>query len=398
MPPTPNPASLRATARRGVFFVALVLLAPPVAEATPQFARRYERPCGSCHLLPPALNEHGLAFQASGYLLPSRPETTRPRERSHLLPMAAWLTARSEDQAAPGASDLYLPKVELISGGRWGESWSYFVEWRPVSLSLRRDGSLQDRGGRFEDLFVERSLGERHALRVGQFRSLNQVDVSLRLSASEPLLFNNGLPTGSHRSARLASLDRFSPAARSPSIGYSFRSRAEAGTGDGLFAFVSLPFVGELSIPLSAEASREASFELQGPPKGVYVETFNRRGLRSFGGHVFVADEAWLATAVGVFDLRGWLLTGGVGTDHRDGAGSRWRGSAQLERFFTGPGDARFAPGLRVEDVGGDGNRATLVPYLALAAPSTRYTYLLQLEWRSEESGDSLVVDLSAIF
>jgi hypothetical protein len=375
----------------------LALLAPLAALATPQFARRYERTCGSCHLLPPALNEHGLAFQASGYVAAVPAEPVTP-QTAHHLPMAAWLTARYEDQASPGAADLYLPKVELISGGRLGEAWSYFVEWRPVSLSLRGNGTLQDRGGRFEDLYVERSVGARHALRAGQFRSLNQVDVSLRLSTSEPSLFNNGLPTGTHADPRLTGLDRFSPAARSPGISYSFRSLAAPSAGDGLFAFVTVPFVGELSIPLSAAASRDASFELQGPPKGLYLESFYRRGLRSLGGHVFVADEAWLATAVGVLDRRGWLLTGGVGADEREGLGSRWRGSGQVERFFDGPGGARIAPGLRVEDVSGDGSRATFVSYLALAAPSTRYTYLLQLEWRSEERGDSLIVDLSALF
>jgi hypothetical protein len=385
-----------AQARQPLLLLFVLLLAPVAAEATPQFARRYERSCGSCHSLPPALNERGLAFQASGYQLPG-PQQAEPRERAHLLPMAAWLTARFEDQAG-GAADLFLPKVELISGGRFGQSWSYFAEWRPVSLSLRADGSLQDRGGRFEDLFVERALGDRHAVRVGQFRSLNQVDVSLRLSASEPLLFNHGLPTGTRADPRLAGLDRFSPAARSPAVGYSLRSLPGASASDGLFTFVTLPFVGELSIPLSPAASRDASFELHGPPKGVYLESFYRRGLSSLGGHVFVADEGWLATALGVFSLDGWALTGGAGRDERDGADPRWRGSAQLERVFDGPRGSRAAPGLRVEDVSGDGNRAAIVPYFAVAAPNTRYTYLLQLEWRSEERGDSFVIDLSALF
>jgi hypothetical protein len=374
-------------------------LAVSTAEATPQFARQHERSCTSCHLLPPLLNENGLAFQASGYLPPAQPPPAATEaQRSHLIPLAAWITVRHEDQAAGGASDLYLPKVELVSGGRLGARWSYFAEWRLVSFSLAADGSLGDRGGRFEDLFVERSLGEGHALRVGQFRSLNQVDVSLRLSASEPSLFNHALPTGSHGDPRLAGLARFSPAARSPSLGYSWRALGGERASDGLFHFVTLPFVGELSIPLSREASSSASFELAGPPKGVYVESFYRRGLRSVGGHLFVADEGWLATAVGTLNVGDLLLTGGAGIDERDDFGSRWRGSAQAEYLFRAPRGSRVAPGLRVEDVGEDGRRPAYVPYLALAAPNTGYTYLLQLELRSEESGESFVVDLSAIF
>ncbi|MGH2535245.1 MAG: hypothetical protein ACRDJW_23535 [Thermomicrobiales bacterium] len=377
----------------------VVGLSPAVAEATPQFARRYERSCASCHLLPPALNQDGLAFQAGGYLAPGEPAQEAPKvARPHQLPLAAWITTRFEDQGSGGASDLFLPKVELISGGRWGEAWSYFVEWRPVSLSLGSDGALRDRGGRFEDLFVERSSGGRQALRVGQFRAVNQVDVSLRLSASEPLLFNHGLPTGTHSDPRLTSLDRFSPAARSPGLGYSLRSIAGSQRGDGLFHFLTLPFVGELSIPLSPEASESASFELLGPPKGVYLETFYRQGLRSIGGHVFASDDAWLATALGVFDVGKLLLTGGFGVDDRDGFGSRWRGSAQAEYFFAPSRHLHVAPGLRVEEVGHDGGRPALLPYLALAAPGTRYTFLVQLEVRSEERGESLIFDLSAIF
>lgn len=380
----------------GAFAVAL---APPAAEATPQFARRFDRACTSCHLLPPALNENGLAFQASGYLPPEDAAPPGPATaRSHLIPLAAWVTTRYEEQPAGGPSELHLPKVELVSGGRLGADWSYFAEWRIVSLSLGADGELRDRGGRFEDLFVERSFGEGHAVRVGQFRALNQVDVSLRLSASEPLLFNPSLPTGSRDEPRLAGLDRFSPAARSPSLGYSWRSIGGERAGDGRFHFVTLPFVGELSIPLSREASSSASFELHGPPKGVYLETFRRRGLSSVGGHAFVADEGWLATAVGALAVGDLLLSGGAGFEDRDAGGSRWRGSAQAEYLVRAPHRVRLAPGLRVEDVGEDGRRPTYVTYFALAAPNSRYTYVLQIELKSEEVGESLVVDLSAIF
>ena len=62
-------------------------------------------------------------------------------------PFSVWITARFEDQGSGGANDLLLPKVELITGGTLGEQWSYFAEWRIVSLSLNSDRSLNDRGG-----------------------------------------------------------------------------------------------------------------------------------------------------------------------------------------------------------------------------------------------------------
>ena len=296
-------------------------VAPPASEATPQFARTHQLRCTACHLLPPRLNAEGLAFQASGYVLPERLRRQRRVDapRFATVPFAVWIAGRFEDQGSGGINDLLLPKVELITGGTLGEQWSYFAEWRIVSLSLNADGSLKDRGGRFEDLFVQRTIGTRHALKVGQFRSLNQVDVSLRLSPSEPLLFKNGLRTDSDPDPRINSLLRFSPASRSPSIGYSFRSIEGRSASDGLFHYVTLPFVGELSIPLSSEASKNASFELQGPPKGVFLETFYRSGQKSIGGHVFYDDDAWLATVLGTYDWRSVLVTAGLGADQDHG-------------------------------------------------------------------------------
>ena len=293
---------------------------------------------------------------------------------------------------------MLLPKVELITGGTLGEQWSYFAEWRIVSLSLNSDRSLKDRGGRFEDLFVQRNIGTRHALKVGQFRSLNQVDVSLRLSPSEPLLFKNGLPSGSDPDPRINSLLRFSPSSRSPSIGYSVRSIEGSRASDGLFHYVTLPFVGELSIPLSSEASNTASFELQGPPKGVFVETFYRSGQKSVGGHVFYDDDAWLVTALGTYDWRSFLVTAGLGVDDQDLGISRTRASLEVEYLLTGTSDLRAAAGFRIEEVSDDGNRTAYVPYFVLAGPNTQHTFLFQLQYKDQQGSNTVAVDLSMLF
>ncbi|MEE9218944.1 MAG: hypothetical protein V3U98_07735, partial [Acidobacteriota bacterium] len=214
--------------------VTLLAIATP-ARATPQFARTHQLNCTACHVVPPMLNENGLAFQARGYQLPRALRSTDSNKdefRPRTIPMAVWITARDEDQGSAGASELFLPKVELISGGRIGKQWSYFVEWRIVSLSLNADGSQKDRGGRFEDLFFNWNAG-RHSARVGQYRTINQVDVSLRLSPSDPLLFKTGLRTGSDPDPRLDSLNRFSPSSRSPSLGYSFQSITGKRASDG---------------------------------------------------------------------------------------------------------------------------------------------------------------------
>lgn len=384
--------------RRSLIGLAIALLAFPVASwATPQFARVHQADCSTCHVVPPMLNETGLAFEARGYRLPVEPQSSHGTESVGAVPVAAWITGRFEDQGRGGASDALLPKVELISGGPLGESGSYFAEWRIVSLSLNGDGSLRDRGGRFEDLFADWSSG-RHGFKVGQYRSLNQVDVSRRLSASEPELFGNGLRTGDdYHDPRLASLSRFSPSSRSPSIGWSYRSIAGEGAADGLFHHLTVPFTGELSIPLSAEARDTASFELAGP-KGLYAETFYRTGRRTLGGHVFVSDASWLATVLGTYDWRDLFVTAGVGVDDQEERDTRGRSTLQAEYLFRRSDRWRAAVGLRIEEVSGDGRRASYVPYAAVAGPNTLHTLLFQIQYKDREGSDSFVFDVSLLF
>jgi len=385
---------------RPVLFFLLTLGGLQPALAIPEFARRFDLECTACHSIPPKLNAAGHAFRASGYREPGlvSGHGNEPRGRLDTVPFATWITLRHESRGG-GVDDTFLPKVELISGGPIGNRASYFVEWRVVSESLRGDGSFQDRGGRFEDLFLEWALTPSQTIKVGQFRSLNQVDVSLRLSPAEPLVFKNGIPTGTDSDPRLQSLMSFSPSSRSPSLSWSFRSRTGKRPSDGLFHFVTVPFAGEFSIPLSDEASDEASFELAGP-KGVYAETFWRRGVRSVGGHAFVENDHWLATAVAVWEfLEAIEITGAVGVEHRDDLGeNRVRSSLQGEYLWMRGARWRSAAGLRVEEVSDDGGSRTLVPYAVAAFPNRRYTVLVQAEYRDQDGTDVFVLDLSAIF
>lgn len=368
------------------------------ANAIPLYAQRHATTCTACHSIPPSLNQDGLAFKANGYRLPPGIE---PQRSEAAVPFSTWITGRFEDRANPGPSDSFLPKVELIAGGPIGAKLSYFVEWRLVSQSLRGDGTFQDRGGRFEDLFLEWSVADRHTVTFGQFRSLNQVDVSRRLSPSEPLLFRNGLPTGSSNDPdrRIASLSRFSPSSRSPGIGYTFQSMTGERTSDGLFHHVILPFIGELSIPLGSEARDEASFELTGPPKGIFLETYYRRGLDSFGVHVFYDDESWLATGLASLNFaRDFYLTAGYGVDDREAASTRNRYSVELEYVGTHRDRWRLGGGIRLEDVSDDGREEALVPYFVLSGPQSKYNFLLQLQYQSQEDNEAFVLDLSTMF
>ena len=155
--------------------------------AIPQYARQFRVNCTHCHVIAPKLSVEGEIFLQRGYRLDRVEE---PESLLSTVPASIWITTRHEEQLSRDFSDTFLPKVELISGGAMGDlPLSYFIEWRLVSKQTRNDGTILDRSGRFEDAFVNWEINSRNTLRVGQFRSLNQYDVSRRLSISEPAIF-----------------------------------------------------------------------------------------------------------------------------------------------------------------------------------------------------------------
>jgi hypothetical protein len=371
----------------------LFALLPATLSAIPVYARRHNVSCVECHSVPPKLNSKGEAFLARGYRLGAG------NDRS-TIPLSVWITGRHEDRSANNLDDVFLPKVELMAGGPMGDSpASYFVEWRVVSLELQNNGTHRDRSGRFEDVIFNWEFDDRQTLRIGQFRALNQYDVSLRLSASEPAVFSTGLAGRTQPGdARITGLRTFSPSGRSPGAAYTFKSVPGTTSSDGLFHSITLPFVGELSAPLNSEARREASFELEGPAKGVFLETFYRRGLNSIGAHAFVDDDRWLASAVGRVNRGDFNATAAFGVDDATGRTRRHRYSVELEYLPVRMDAFRGGLGFRLEQVTRAGRDPAYVPYLALTGPNLTYTFLLQVEGRFQGSARTLLIDLSALF
>ena len=116
------------------------------------------------------------------------PRTLVPSHRT--IPLAIWNTVDLEYRRAQRLTKGYPGRIELVSAGPLGGTRaSYFVELRALSQSIGARNRLLNRSGRFEDLFVTVPVNASSSLTmtVGQFRALNQVDVSRRLSLSEPL-------------------------------------------------------------------------------------------------------------------------------------------------------------------------------------------------------------------
>lgn len=362
---------------------------PPDAEI-PYFARKYRVACTQCHVAPPKLNAFGESFIANGYAMPELRGTGT-------WPFALWVSGRSDSRPPSAGEDdvrAYLNRIELISGGRVVTPWlSYFLEWRALSKEGRNDGTLRDRSGRFEDLFVTASAGPLD-LTVGQFRQVAQVDVSRRIGVNEPLVLSTSLPGAGVGSFRDISLRAFSPAGRSPSVRLGWNRPVLVGARWS--TSLALPFPGEFSIPLTREAKAEASNEFEWDPKGVVLESFIRRGLTSAGAHLFAGTDRYLAHAVAT-GARGelhWTAVAGVA---RSQGVSRGRWSLEGE-YFPRLLDGHLGVGGRAEDQGGDVLQHAFVPYLNAHFPGSRYTIRLTIERRLQRGRGATFIELGTVF
>lgn len=369
--------------------MALLVCEVSVANAVPLFARRYGVPCAQCHVAPPKLNEFGEAFVARGYEIPGM-------VARRTWPFALWVSGRSESLAGvpPEAKDrirAYMNRIELIAGGQLGPNASYFMEWRALSKEARSDGTLRDRSGRFEDLFVTVTPGPLEVT-VGQYRLLSQVDVSRRVGLAEPLVFAASLPGVGEGTARERSLRAFSPSGRSPAVKLGWVQSLATGWRWTTSAALAIP--GEFSIPLTDTARVEASNEVEWRTKGVMLESFARRGLTSWGGHFFYDDSrrylGQLVTTGSRRDVH-WTLAAGAAKTGELLAG-RW--SVETEYFPT----SALAFGSRVEDRAADGAEVAFLPYVNFHFPGTRYTVRFTLERRFQRDRNATVLEVGTVF
>lgn len=374
----------------GAALFAAATFFPVAAEATPQFARTYKVDCSHCHASPPRLNERGLRFVAAGYRLEGA-------DRSTTIPLAVWNSFDFEKRHSTDLSKGFPSRVEIISAGPIGRRASYFAEWRALSLSLAGNGRIGNRSGRFEDLFVRTPVtpGGEVSLTVGQFRTLTQVDVSLRLSLSEPLVFSSAVPGRPSADARLQGLRGFSASGRQPAVRVEYQVSGESSSADGWFASATLPLTGELTIPFTDAAS----FEFEARPKGVFMEVFRRSGLTSIGGHAFVGDtNRRVITGVITHDLGGRLaLLAGVGSFHSAGV-TDTRLSLGGEATLT----SRLVTGIRLDHRSGQGRDPIVLLYgnghLPFGRAAFRQALRLQIEHRIQPSNHATAVSLSHVF
>jgi hypothetical protein len=318
-------------------------------------------------------------------------------ERRSTVPLAVWNSVDFEWRQSASLRKGFPSRVELISAGSIGRRASYFAEWRALSQSIGGGGRLLNRSGRFEDLFLRTAVTPGGALSVtgGQFRGLAQVDVSLRVSVSEPLVFSSSLPGRRTGSARLTSLRAFSASGRQPAVRLEYQKTSERSPANGWFAAATLPLTGELTIPMTDAAS----FELEGRPKGVFLEGFRRVGLSSVGAHAFVGDqERRSLTGVVTHDIaRRLVLLAGAGAFHAAGVTDA--------RFSVG-GEATLSSnlvgGIRVDHRTRQNRDPAVLFYgnvhAPFGSPAFRQAVRLQVEQRLQSANHATIFSISHVF
>jgi len=361
--------------------------APPAA-AVPYFARKHKLSCMACHVIPPKLNQFGEDFLARGYRLPGDP----PGEKT--WPFAVWATGRGQWEASQERGRALPNRVEIISGGPIRRSRAfYFLEWLPVSQEVGDQGQRVERHGRFEDVLVSFPVGSTY-LTVGQYRMITQVDVSRRLSLSEPLAFSTGLVGKQALDSRLTGLRSFSLSGRSPALRLNHQWARGSRAADGWYNSVTMPFAGELVVPLTGRVHRERGFEFELRPKGALIESYYRHGLSSFGGHAFLGAERRLFGLVGTYNRGPWFSTAAVG----------------FARERTGAQDTRvswenelvpwewLAVGLRVDNRTGPGRPVAVIPHVNFEFPLTTYVFRITAEYRQQRGNRQSLLETGVVF
>ncbi len=120
---------------RFIVFLAplLALLWAGSAHAIPAFARKYDKPCSTCHTAWPQLNNAGRMFKEAGYQFPTDKE--RAQVISDFLyldkyfPVSAMLVARPYDKKDSGSQKLRaIHEIEIITAGVLAKDWSGYFE------------------------------------------------------------------------------------------------------------------------------------------------------------------------------------------------------------------------------------------------------------------------------
>jgi hypothetical protein len=291
------------------FSILFILCAVP-ANALPKWTREYGMPCAGCHTVAPRLNQFGRAFQANNFSFPGSQLSVR-KGSLPISGIALFQAERNltERRNVTGFRNLKLFVVDPI---HFGGSRSGVYYANPVAVSedsARRSGSVDDL---FLTLPVAGSRGQ-WTVTAGQWMPmLNQWSGHNLFTRSSPA----GLDLGN---------GEFSFAGHMPGIRVDYFDHRGAGTADGNYMGIGLPFHGHLDL-------RHGSRIDDG--RGLFIHGFRRSGPTSIGGFGFVDGKSRLGGLLWTRDFGAdyalWMI-GGIG---RNELGNTRRASIEADRYF----------------------------------------------------------------
>ena len=323
-------------------FPALFILLSLPANALPKWTREYGMPCAGCHTVAPRLNQFGRAFQANNFSFPG----SQLSIRKGALPVSGIALFQSERNLTErrnvtGFRSLKLFVVDPIHLGGT-RSGVYYAN--PIVLSedsARRSGSVDDL---FLTLPIAGSRGQWTATAGQWMPMLSQWSGHNLFTRSSPAALDLGN-------------GEFSFAGHVPGIRIDYFDRRGAGTADGNYIGMGLPFEGHLDLSRGSRI---------GDGRGFFIHGFRRSGPTSVGGFGFLnGGSSRLAGLMWTRDFGSdyalWVI-GGIG---RNELGNTRRASVEADRYFGN----RLALTGRLDFIGGAGRE------MAAAAAVTLFPF-----------------------
>jgi hypothetical protein len=266
-------------------------------QALPIYSRRYGIPCQTCHLIPPMLNQTGLAFQANHF---NWPNNNPPAFHDGLSaePISGLVTnfttsgQGAETLTEFNALELFASDgITFRPGENAGLNGGYWIDYSAVTNGQRAGGL----DGAFVSLPVAGNHGQL-AVVAGQFAPLTyQWDAIGDLTNTHPAVFDNGIDN--------VTFDNSAPGVR---LEY-YNNRGKM-TANGNYVEVGVPFNGHLNLN---------EYSSWYGDQGVYVHAFRRVKFTTEGVLYFAHGNNQYASLIGTQHLGRYVyLLESAGSGH----------------------------------------------------------------------------------
>lgn len=291
-----------------VLIAICAILPPQTSEALPIYSRRYGVTCQTCHLIPPKLNQTGLAFQANHFNWPNN-HPPAYHDGISAAPISGLITnvyAQGQNQETLTAFqtlELFASDGFKVSPGKNG---GYWVDYFAATNDNQRASDLD---AAFVAVPVAGSHGQWSVV-GGQFAPLTyQWDAVGNLTNAAPAPFDNAIDNVNFDSS-------------APGVRLEYYDNRGKMTANGNYVDVGVPFDGHLTF------NKESTWYGN---HGVYVHAFKRVKWTTAGFLYYENGSSQFGSLIGTRHVGHYVyLLGAAATGH-DSTGDEHYLSGQAE-------------------------------------------------------------------